>query len=84
MAVTETKKGADSLKQAATILENFDLGSSYRLPSILLSLDKLAIFSFPNNSFYENHVLCDLKNDARLKAWTLVGIVDVHGYLKPN
>jgi RNA-dependent RNA polymerase len=94
MAVVETRKAGDSLKQAATMLENFGLGSSYRLPSVLLSLDKLDIFSFPNNPFYEkmleyaiNHVLRDLKNYARIpvpKAWTLVGVADVHKYLKPN
>ena len=94
MAVQETKKAADSLKQAANMLENFGLGSSYRLPSVLLSLDKLDIFSFPNNPFYEkmlecavNHILRDLKNYARIpvpKAWTLVGVADVHRYLKPN
>ena len=94
MAVVETRKAADSLKQAATMLENFGLGSSYRLPSVLLSLDKLDIFSFPDNPFYEkmleyaiNHVLRDLKNCARIpvpKAWTLVGVVDVHKYLKPD
>ena len=93
-AVEETRKSADSLKQAATMLEKFGLGSSYRLPSVLLSLDKLDIFSFPNNPFYEkmlecaiNHVLRELKNFARIpvpKAWTLVGVADVHRYLKPK
>lgn len=94
MAVQETRKARDSLKQAATMLETFGLGSSYRLPSVLLSLDKQNIFSFPSNPFYEkmleyaiNHVLRLLKNNARIpvpKAWTLVGVADVHKYLKPN
>ena len=35
MAITETRKAADFLKQAATMLENFGLGSLYRLPSVL-------------------------------------------------
>lgn len=93
-AVQETRKAADSLKHAATMLENFGLGSSYRLPSILLNLDKLGIFSFTNNPFYEkmleyaiNHVLRQLKNYARIpvpKAWTLVGVADTHGYLEPK
>ena len=93
-AVRETRGATESLKQAATMLENFGLGSSYRLPSILLSLDKLGISSFPDNPFYEkmlgyaiNHVLRQLKNKANIpvsKAWTLVGVADVHGYLKPN
>ena len=94
MAVLETRKAANSLKQAANMLEIFGLGSSYRLPSVLLSLDKLNIFSFPSNPFYEkmledaiNHVLRDLKNYARIpipKAWTLVGVADVHRYLRPK
>ncbi|KAF8807563.1 RNA-directed RNA polymerase 2 [Phlegmacium glaucopus] len=94
MAVLETKKAVQSLKQAATMLEKYGLGSSYRLPSVLLSLDKLGISNFPNNQFYEkmlenaiNHVLRNLKNYARIpvpKAWTLVGVADVHSYLKPN
>jgi len=94
MAVLETTKATESLKQAATMLENFGLGSSYRLPSVLLSLDKLGILNLPNDPFYEkmleyaiNHILRQLKNHARIpvpKAWTLVGVADIHGYLKPN
>ena len=39
MAAKETRKAAVSLKHAVTsMLENFGLGSSYRLPSVLLSL----------------------------------------------
>jgi hypothetical protein len=93
MAVVETRKAGDSVKQAATMLENFGLGSSYRLPSVLLSLHKLDIFK-NHDPFYEkmieyaiHHVLRDLKNLARIpvpKAWTLVGVADVHKYLKPK
>lgn len=94
MAVLATKDAAKSLKQAAALFERHGLGASYRLPSIMLSLEKLYISSLPNNQFYRkmlayaiNHVLRDLKNHARIPipgAWTLVGVADVHQYLKPD
>ncbi|KAF8912826.1 RNA-directed RNA polymerase 2 [Gymnopilus junonius] len=94
MAVDATKNAAKSLKQAAALFESHGLGASYRLPSVMLSLDKLHIMSLPNNQFYEkmlayaiNHVLRDLKNYARIPipgAFTLVGVADVHKYLGPD
>ncbi|CAA7266596.1 unnamed protein product [Cyclocybe aegerita] len=93
-AVEETRRAAQSLQQAAGLLDSHGLGASYRLPSIILSLEKLGITSLPGNTFYEkmleyavNHVLRMLKNHARIpipKAWTLVGVADVHRHLKPN
>ena len=94
IAVRATKDAAKSLKHAARLLESHGLGSSYRLPSIILSIDKLHVSSLPNNQFYEkmlaygiNHVLRDLKNHARIpipNAWTLVGVADVHKFLRPK
>ncbi|KAJ3516786.1 hypothetical protein NLJ89_g906 [Agrocybe chaxingu] len=94
MAVEETRRAAQSLQQAAGLLDRHGLGASYRLPSIMLSLERLGVASLPGNTFYEkmleyavNHVLRMLKNHARIpipKAWTLVGVADVHRYLKPN
>ncbi|KAF8167941.1 RNA-directed RNA polymerase 2 [Crassisporium funariophilum] len=94
MAVREAQKATQSLKQAASMLESFGLGTSYRISSVLLSLEKLQISSLPGNSFYEkmleyaiNHVLRQLKNHARIpipNAWTLVGVADVHSFLKPG
>lgn len=94
MAVEQTRKAASSLKEAASLLERHGLGTSYRLPSILLNLVKLDVHSLSNEKFYEkmleygiNHVLRDLKNRARIPipgAWTLVGVADIHKYLAPN
>lgn len=93
-AVVATRKAARSLKDAATLFECHGLGASFRLPSILLQLEKLGINSLPDDEFYKqvleygmNHVLRDLKNRARIPvpgAWTLVGVADVHRYLAPN
>lgn len=69
MAVTETRPGkaADSLKQTATMLENFDREVRIDFHQFC-SFDKPDIFSFPNNEkmlkYAINHVLCDLKNYA--------------------
>ena len=93
-AVATTRRAGRSLKDAATLLESHGLGSSFRLPSTLLHLEKLGINSLPDEDFYKkmlefgiNHVLRDLKNRARIPvpgAWTLVGVADVHRFLKPN
>lgn len=91
-AVRETRQTSDSLAQAAMSLENHGLGTSYRLPSIMRSLDKLGIDNLHDNVFYQrilkcaiHHILRDLKNHARIPipgAWTLVGVADVHKFLK--
>jgi len=94
MAVHETRIATRSLSGASAFLEGHGLGTSYRLPSIMLSLEKLSISSLPGNQFYEkmleyavNHVLRLLKHNARIPvpgAWTLVGVADVHQFLKPR
>ncbi|KAF9478036.1 RNA-dependent RNA polymerase [Pholiota conissans] len=93
-AVEETRRAGESLAQAAHLFESYGLGSSFRLPSVMLNLDKLGITVLPNSPFYAkmieygiNHVLRDLKNHARIPipgAWTLVGVADVHRYLQPG
>jgi hypothetical protein len=93
-AVQETRAAAHSLSRAAALFEGHGLGTSYRLPSIMLSLEKLSMNSLPGNLFYEkmleyaiNHVLRLLKHYARIPvpgAWTLVGVADVHQYLGPK
>ena len=93
-AEATTRRAGRSLKDAATLFESHGLGASFRLPSILLHLEKLGINSLPDDDFYKemlkygtNHVLRDLKNRAHIPvpgAWTLVGVADVHRYLKPN
>ena len=93
-AVRVTEKAAKSLKDAASLLDEHGLGTSYRISSILLNLDKLGITNLNDDEFYRgmigyaiNHVLRDLKNHARIPvpgAWTLVGVADTHRYLPPN
>lgn len=69
-------------------MERHGLGTSYRLSSVLLALDKL---DFTGDAFYNkmlelavHHILRVLKNNARIPipaAWTLVGVADAHEYL---
>jgi hypothetical protein len=94
MAVDETKTAALSLSRFAALLECHGLGTSYRLPSVIRSLEKLSNGCLLGNVFYEkmleyaiNHVLRLLKHNARIPvpgAWTLVGVADVHEYLNPG
>lgn len=94
LAVESTKSATQSLSKAAKLFESYGLGSSFRATSVMVSLEKLGVYSLPENSFYQkmleyaiNHVLRDLKNKARIpipNAWTLVGVADVHRYLQPN
>lgn len=90
-AVEETLLSTESLAHAAQTLENHGLGTSYRLPSVMLALEKLGVHNIPSN-FYQkmlhyaiHHILRVLKNNARIPipdAWTLVGVADVHKFLK--
>jgi hypothetical protein len=93
-AEKETRRAASSLKDAVSLLERHGLGTSYRLSSILLNLVEMGMHSLSDDEFYKkmleygvNHVLRDLKNNARIPirgAWTLGGVADIHGYLQPN
>jgi RNA-dependent RNA polymerase len=93
MIVEHTKASSQLLQSAATLLEAYGLGTSFHLPSIMISLDKLGISSL-NDDFYEmlmqysiNHVLRELKHHARIPipgAWTLVGVADAHSFLGPE
>uniref|UniRef100_D8PK67 RNA-dependent RNA polymerase n=1 Tax=Schizophyllum commune (strain H4-8 / FGSC 9210) TaxID=578458 RepID=D8PK67_SCHCM len=91
LAVRDAHRATESLEHAARMLEAFGLGTSFRLPSVLLNLEKLGIDHLPGDAFYDrmlefaiNHVLRVLKNHARIPipgAYTLVGVADVHRYL---
>ncbi|KAG6911837.1 hypothetical protein DXG01_000084 [Tephrocybe rancida] len=91
-AVRETEQSTQSLEQAARLLETYGLGTSYRLPSVMLALSRLDMDNILNSQFYRqilvcatHHVLRLLKNRARIPipdAWTLVGVADVHKYLQ--
>ncbi|KAG6878423.1 hypothetical protein C0993_007024 [Termitomyces sp. T159_Od127] len=90
--VYEAEQSAQSLERAARLLEIYGLGSSFRLPSVMLTLTKLNVFDRLSNRFYRQmmncaiyHVLRLLKNHARIPipgAWTLVGVADVHKFLQ--
>ncbi|KAL1732044.1 RNA dependent RNA polymerase-domain-containing protein [Schizophyllum commune] len=91
LAVRDAHRATESLAHAARMLEAFGLGTSFRLPSVLLKLEKLGIDHLPGDAFYDrmlefaiNHVLRVLKNHARIPipgAYTLVGVADVHRWL---
>lgn len=87
----EVKESTSSLATAAKMLEAYGLGASYRLTSIMLSLNRLGLDNL-DDVFYQrslelavHHVLRELKQHSRIPipgAWTLVGVADVHGFLK--
>jgi len=91
-AVSETKSATATLTEAAHLLEKHGLGASFKLPSTMQSLAKLGLDSIYDDPFYTRllkvgvyHILRDLKHHARIPipgAWTLVGVADVHDYLK--
>jgi len=76
---------------SARFLDSYGLGTSYRLTSIMLSLQKLG-FDYLDDLFFQqslefaiHHVLRELKQHARIPipgGWTLVGVADVHGFLR--
>jgi hypothetical protein len=91
-AVQQTRDATATLDKAARLLETHGLGASFRLPSTMQSLAKLGLDSIYDDTFYTQllkigvyHVLRDLKHHARIPipdAWTLVGVADVHRYLR--
>ncbi|KDQ20445.1 hypothetical protein BOTBODRAFT_124037 [Botryobasidium botryosum FD-172 SS1] len=98
IAVEDTKAAVGQLERAARLLEQHGLGTSFRLPSVMLNLYKEG-FGFDENSnftladeflqqslhFGVNHILRELKHRARIPVkdcWTLVGIADVHDFLE--
>jgi hypothetical protein len=91
LAVEEAQESTESLGKAARLLETYGLGTSYRLSSVMLSLQKLGIddlfddFCHKSLEFAVHHVLRELKQHSRIHipgGCTLVGVADVHGYLK--
>jgi RNA-dependent RNA polymerase len=91
-AVQETQRSTESLAEFARLLESHGLGTSFRLTSVMLSLEKLGFDDLSSDRFYKKmldlsvlHILRLLKNYARIPipdAWTLVGVADVHKFLK--
>ncbi|KAI0079598.1 RdRP-domain-containing protein [Panus rudis PR-1116 ss-1] len=91
-AVIAARQSIVSLARSAFLLESYGLGTSFRLQSIMLSLDKLGVGPLNEDAFWHqmmdfaiNHVLRDLKHHARIpvpNAWNLVGVADIHAYLR--
>ena len=91
-AVEEAQSSVESLEKSARLMETFGLGASFRLPSIMLSLYKLGLDPLDKDEFWQrmmdfavNHVLRELKHYARIPVkdgWNVVGVADVHGWLK--
>ncbi|THH20225.1 hypothetical protein EW146_g1088 [Bondarzewia mesenterica] len=89
-AVREVEMSTKSFERAAHMFEQFGLGTSFRLPSILLNLHKLGLSPFKDDFYQQmsefaiHHILRDLKHHARIPVpdgYTLVGVADVHNYL---
>ncbi|KAJ3717044.1 RNA dependent RNA polymerase-domain-containing protein [Lentinula raphanica] len=92
-AIEQTFKATESLATAARLFENFGLGNSFRLTSILLGLSRLGVDNLiQGEPFYQSmlnyavhHILRELKHHTRIPvegAWNLVGVADEHGYLQ--
>ncbi|KAI0793415.1 RdRP-domain-containing protein [Abortiporus biennis] len=91
-AISNAQDSVHSLESAARLLEAYGLGVSFRLTSVMLSLYKLGLEPLTHDMFWQqmmdfsiNHVLRELKHHARIpvdKAWNLVGVADIHGYLE--
>lgn len=93
-AVRETEEAANTLSKAAEFLRCHGLGTSFNLSSTIDDLFELGVATLQGDHFFakalsfaQHHVLRDLKHKARIPipgAWTLVGVADVHEFLKPN
>ena len=92
-AVSEAERARKDFIRAGRLFESFGLGSSFRLPSIMYHLHKLGVPMQKGDPFYKhlmdfaiNHVLRELKHHARIPipGFTLVGVADVHGWLRPK
>ncbi|OCB86097.1 RdRP-domain-containing protein [Sanghuangporus baumii] len=90
-ALQNIKDATGSLETISTVFENYGLGQSFRLTSCLQKLAGLRPGWMPCDAFYNKvtrvaifHILRDLKHRARIPVpgWTLVGVADVHSYLK--
>lgn len=92
-AVLQAKNATHDLYKIALLLEGHGLGASFRIPSVLRHLHRLNIRTIPGQ-FYQrmqefavHHVLREIKHKARIPVpggWILVGVADVHNYLRPN
>ncbi|KAF9791853.1 RNA dependent RNA polymerase-domain-containing protein [Thelephora terrestris] len=92
-AVRQAQNSRQDLKSAGELFESCGLGASFRLPSIMYHLHKLKV-PMQKDPFFKhlmdfaiNHALRELKHHARIPinpGHTLVGVADIHGWLKPD
>jgi RNA-dependent RNA polymerase len=90
--ITSVKNAVRSTSTAASLLDQYGLGTAFRVSSVLQSLQKLGLTGIPKEEFVTrgltyavNDVLRSLKHKARISvpdSYTLVGVADVHGYLR--
>ncbi|KAF8321798.1 RdRP-domain-containing protein [Clavulina sp. PMI_390] len=84
---------AQSTEGVVKLLADYGLGTAFHVPSVLTSLSKRGLASIPHDdefmhravNYSENDVLRSLKHKARIRvpdSWTLVGVADIHGYLR--
>ncbi|THH20540.1 hypothetical protein EW146_g829 [Bondarzewia mesenterica] len=90
-AVQYVEKSTESLEAAGNLFDMFGLGTSFRLSSVLSNLSRLGVPTFEDDfyqqmlEFAKHHILRDLKHHARIPVpdgYTLVGVADIHDYLK--
>lgn len=90
-AVRDVHTSMESMDRAARLLEAYGLGASFHMTSVMLNLHKLGVgpledvFWRQMMDFAVNHILRELKHRARIPVpggWNLVGVADIHGYLK--
>ncbi|KAI0341621.1 RdRP-domain-containing protein [Trametopsis cervina] len=91
VVIAHTKEAYTGLDKAARLFESYGVGSSFKLASVFLGLDKLGIRPRHHPLFGQlidlavHHVLRELKYHARIPVpdgWTLPGVADIHGYLQ--
>jgi RNA-dependent RNA polymerase len=93
-AVQDVHDTTTSLKKASKTLDQYGLGSSYRLSSTLVHLAKLDVTPSIMGDVYDrmieitiHHILRDMKQYTRIpvdEGYTLVGVADIHGYLEED
>jgi RNA-dependent RNA polymerase len=92
-ALKETEEALSSIGSSAQLLERHGLGSSFRLPGLLHSLHKLGLhFRDLGDPFLMQTIrygIMDIKRELKHRAripvdggWTLVGIADIHDFLR--
>ncbi|KAF8987927.1 RdRP-domain-containing protein [Hymenopellis radicata] len=90
-AIEKIDLATSSVDSAALFLNDLGLGTAYRVSGTLIRLHRLGV-PLPRDSFYSramlyarNDALRDIKHKSRIPipdTYNLVGVADVHGFLK--